>query len=140
MVRHPNIIIISRKISRYLMFLTLSQRISRLIPPKHNEYVRRYEIYSSRTIGILKRLKHIIRLAPSGWKEKHNQVNDSVRFLPAVVKGFCCEFLLVIREIGFQDLNFQFYIVFRRFLIEKTSVFTIFPLKSLLKIINFTII
>ena len=43
------------------------------IPPKHKEYIRRYGLYSSRTRGIWERFDYIIRLAPLGWKEKHNQ-------------------------------------------------------------------
>ena len=43
------------------------------IPPKHKEYIRRYGLYSSRTRGIWERFDYLIRLAPLGWKEKHNQ-------------------------------------------------------------------
>jgi hypothetical protein len=57
------------------------------IPPKNKQYIRRYGlstslnsyyknkrcIYASRTRGTWYRFEHIVRLAPSGWKEKNKQ-------------------------------------------------------------------
>jgi hypothetical protein len=54
------------------------------IPPKNKIYIRRYGLYSSRTRGIWKRFDHIIRLAPSGWKEKHNQKTAAEDTLPDI--------------------------------------------------------
>jgi len=50
------------------------------IPPKHKQYIRRYGLYASRTRGISDRFAHVMRLAPEGWKEKHNEATDSVAF------------------------------------------------------------
>ena len=47
------------------------------IPPKHKQYIRRYgrlckaKEYSSRSRGKWKEYEYIYKLAPDGWKEKH---------------------------------------------------------------------
>ena len=41
------------------------------IPPKHKQYIRRYGLYSSRSRGKWEEEEHLCRLAPEGWKEKH---------------------------------------------------------------------
>jgi hypothetical protein len=43
------------------------------IPPKHKQYIRRYGLYSSRSRGKWKEYDYLCKLAPEGWKEKHNQ-------------------------------------------------------------------
>lgn len=52
------------------------------IPPKSKQYIRRYGLYSSRTRGIWERFDYIMKLAPSGWKEKHSQDNNPDTPLP----------------------------------------------------------
>ena len=52
------------------------------IPPKHKQYIRRYGLYSSRSRGIWDLCPHIVRLAPQGWKEKHNKKTDPEEPLP----------------------------------------------------------
>jgi hypothetical protein len=47
------------------------------IPPKNKQYIRRYGLYASRTRGIWERYPHIVKLAPSVWKEKQNQQTDN---------------------------------------------------------------
>jgi hypothetical protein len=59
------------------------------IPPKHKQYIRRYGLYSSRNRGKWKEKKHLCRLAPTGWKEKHKvtekaQQEKAVEETPAV--------------------------------------------------------
>ena len=46
------------------------------IPPKNKQYIRRYGLYSSRTRGCWKKFAHVVRLAPHGCKEKHNQESN----------------------------------------------------------------
>ena len=58
------------------------------ILPKHKQYVRRYgrlckaKEYASRTRGTWYRFEHIVRLAPSGWKEKNKQESTTEVPLP----------------------------------------------------------
>jgi hypothetical protein len=54
------------------------------IPPKSKQYIRRYGLYSSRTRGKWEEYEYISRLAPSGWKEKHNRKADSETSLPDI--------------------------------------------------------
>ena len=52
------------------------------IPPKNKQYIRRYGVYASRTRGIWKRNTHIVKLAPSVWKEKYNQNTENDESAP----------------------------------------------------------
>ena len=54
------------------------------IPPKNKQYIRRYGLYSSRTRGKWEEYEYISRLAPSGWKKKHDQKTDSEDSLPDI--------------------------------------------------------
>ena len=47
------------------------------IPPKHKQYIRRYGLYSSRSRGKWEEKEHLCRLAPDGWKEKHEVQTES---------------------------------------------------------------
>lgn len=56
------------KVFNVLDFIAL---VTAHIPPKHKQYIRRYGLYSSRSRGKWKEYDHLCKLAPDGWKEKH---------------------------------------------------------------------
>jgi hypothetical protein len=62
--------------------VTFIAEVTSHIPPKHKQYIRRYGLYSSRTRGVWDLYPHIVRLAPQGWKEKHNKKTDPEEHLP----------------------------------------------------------
>lgn len=47
------------------------------IPLKQKQYIRRYGLYSSRSRGKWEEEEHLCRLAPDGWKEKHEVQAES---------------------------------------------------------------
>jgi len=61
------------KVFNVLDFIAL---VTAHIPPKNKQYIRRYGLYASRTRGIWERFKHLTKLAPAGFKEKHNLEQD----------------------------------------------------------------
>ena len=62
--------------------MTFIAEVTVHIPPKNKQYIRRYGLYASRSRGIWERFPYIVRLAPSSWKEKHNQDSDTRTYVP----------------------------------------------------------
>ena len=61
-------------------------KVTAHIPPRGKQYIRRYGLYSSRTRGKWPEMKHVVRLAPAGWREKRLDSSDIEEVPPEIIE------------------------------------------------------